>query len=129
MIERMKERAPLVRPLLVPLVLYVGLLVLSTRWLAQNPDSTWRYVIALTPLAPGVFIAGGVVRAILKLDELQRKILLEGLAISFMGTFILVLSLGLLGLVDVPQLNGIYISLIMVVLWLLGKFWATRRYG
>lgn len=129
MIERLKERAPLLRPLLVPLILYIGLLALSTRWLANNPDSSWRTLVALSPLLPGVFIAGGVVQGILKLDELQRKILLEGLAISFMGTFILLLSLGLLGQVDVPQLNGVYICLVMAVLWLLGKLWATRRYG
>jgi uncharacterized membrane protein (DUF485 family) len=129
MIERIKERAPLVRPMLVPLVLYIGLLAFSTRWLAENPNSTWRYMIALSPLVPGMFIARGVVRAILQLDELQRKILLEGLAISFMGTFILLLSLGLLGLVDVPQLNGVYVCLVMGVLWLIGKLWATRRYG
>ena len=129
MIERFKERAPLIRPLLVPLMIYFGLLFFATRWLPENPNATWRYLVALSPVLPGVFVAVGIVRAILNLDELQRKIILEGLAISFMGTFILLLSLGLLGMVDVPQLNGVYVCLVMVVLWLLGKFWATRRYG
>ncbi len=129
MIERLKERVPLLRPLLVPLILYIGLLAFSSRWLPDNLELSWRTLVALSPLLPGIFIAGGVVRAILKLDELQRKILLEGLAISFMGTFILLLSLGLLGQVGIPQLNGVYICLVMAALWLLGKLWATRRYG
>jgi hypothetical protein len=31
MIERLKERAPLLRPLLVPFILYIGLLVVASR--------------------------------------------------------------------------------------------------
>jgi hypothetical protein len=85
-------------------------------------------VVALLPMIPGLVIAFGVIRAILQLDELQRKILLEGLAFSFTITLTLVMSMGLLGLAGVSQLNGIYIACVMAVLWLVGKLWATRRY-
>jgi hypothetical protein len=59
---------------------------------------------------------------------MQRRILLEAAAISFVGTFFLVLSIGLLAQVDVPQLNGTYIGLFMMVLAFLGKLWSSRRY-
>jgi hypothetical protein len=128
MLERVKERAKLIRPLLIPFALYVGSLAFASYWMEAFPQSSWRYIVALLPMAPGIFIALGVVRAILKLDELERKVLLEGMAISFALTLILVLSMGLLGLAGLPQVNGIYIGLVMIVLWLIGKLWMTGRY-
>jgi hypothetical protein len=128
MIERFKARAKLIRPLLLPLVFYIVLLFFSVNWLEAYPLSPWRFMVALLPMIPGVFIALGVVRAILRLDELERKILLEGMAISFTLTLILVLSMGLLGLAGIPQLNGVYIGALMALLWLVGKLWMTRKY-
>ena len=128
MLERMRERARLVRPLILPFILYLLFLVVSTNWLEANPHVPWRAAVALVPMIPGVYIALGIVRAILQLDEMQRRILLEGIAVSFAGTFVLVTSFGLLGFADVPQLNGSYISLFMALLWLVGKLWAARRY-
>ncbi len=128
MLERIKERRKLIRPLLVPCILYIGLLAFSTNWATENPESPWRVAVALTPMLPGIVIAFGVVRAIMQLDELERKALLEGLAVSFMGTLMLVMSMGLLSAAGIVQLNGAYIALFMVVLWFIGKLWATRRY-
>jgi hypothetical protein len=128
MLEKPRQRMPLIRPLFVPLILYIGLLVFSISWLTRNPGSPWRYVVALLPMLPGIFIAAGVVRIINQLDELDRKIIFEGIAISFALTFILTTSLGLLGLAGIPQIGGEYIALFMAVAWFIGKLWATRRY-
>jgi hypothetical protein len=128
MIERAKERFPLIRPLLVPLILYIGLLTWSVHWLEVHPDSTWRYAAALAPLLPGIFIALGIIRAVRRLDELAQKILLEGMAVSFFFTLILTLSLGLLGMAGLPQPNTVYISLFMVVMWLVGKLFFSGKY-
>jgi hypothetical protein len=128
MIERAKERFPLIRPLLIPLVFYLGLLAWSLNWLQAHPDSSWRYPVALAPMLPGVFIAFGIVRAIRKLDELAQKILVEGMVVSFVFTLVLTLSLGLLGMADFPQPNVVYISLFMVVMWLVGKLFITGKY-
>jgi hypothetical protein len=128
MLDKPRERTKLIRPLFLPLILYIGLLVFSLSWLDRNPDSPWRYIVALLPMVPGLFIALGVVRIINQLDELDRKIILEGIAISFALTFILTTSLGLLGLAGIPQIGGEYIALFMATAWFIGKLWATRRY-
>jgi hypothetical protein len=128
MIERAKERFPLIRPLLIPLVFYLGLLAWSLNWLQSHPDSAWRYLVVLAPMLPGIFIALGILRAIRKLDELAQKILLEGLAVSFAFTLVLTLSLGLLGMAGLHQPNTVYISLFMVVVWLAGKLFFSRKY-
>jgi len=128
MIERAKERFPLIRPLLIPMVLYIGLLAWSLNWLQSHPDSAWRYLVALAPMLPGIFIALGILRAIRRLDELAQKILLEGMSVSFFFTLILTLSLGLLSIAGLPQPNIVYISLFMVVMWLAGKLFFSGKY-
>ena len=128
MIERMKARAKLIRPLLFPLVLYISLLGFSLNWVESRPASPWRFVIALAPMVPGIWIAIGVVRAIQQLDEMERLILLEGIAVSFMGTLILVLSLGFLQMAGFPPVSGVYIGFFMMVIWLVAKLAIHRRY-
>lgn len=128
MFERAKERFPLIRPLLIPLVLYIGLLAWSLNWLQSHLDSTWRYPVALSPMLPGIFLVLGMIRAIHKLDELARRILVDGMAVSFLFTLVLTLSLGLLGMADFPQPNMAYISLFMVIMWLVGKLIITGKY-
>ncbi len=129
MIERFKARARLIRPLLVPLLLYIGFLAFSVRWLGGHPGSAWRYAVALIPMLPGIWMAVGVVRAIQSLDELERRILLEGIAVSFMGTLLLVLSLGFLEFAGLSAVSGTYIGFFMVMLWLVAKLLIHRKYG
>lgn len=128
MLERMKTRSKLVRPLLFPLILYIGLLAFSMNWLDHNPESNLRFAVALLPMLPGIFIAIGVLNAIKKLDEMERKAIVESSAVSFMLTMILVMSLGLLNIADLPPVNGVYIGLFMVVVWLIAKLWIHRSY-
>ena len=128
MFERIKQRAKLIRPLLIPFIFYIGLLAFSIKWLEENPKSSWRIAVALLPVIPGIIIALGIMRSILQLDELERRILLEGIAFSFAMTFILVLSFGLLDFAGVTMLNGSYIALFMAIFMLIGKLWGNRRY-
>lgn len=128
MLERFKERFHLIRPLLVPFILYIGLLTFSLSWIEQYPESIWRYPIALIPILPAIWIAIGIIRALRKLDELARMVLYEGLAIAALLTFIVSAGLGLLEIAGLPKLNSIYIALFMVVAWLFGKLLVTRRY-
>ncbi len=126
--ERMKKRAKLIRPLLVPMVLYLGLMFFAVYWAPANETSPWRYVVVILPIIPGIFLALGVVRASSRLDEMERRILLESATFSFTLTLILLISQGLLGLVDVPQLGSASIAAVMCFLLLIGKFWGNWRY-
>ena len=66
--------------------------------------------------------------AIGSLDELQRRIQTEAIAIGFAGTAIVVLGYGLLGLAGVVQLNWGLAVLVMLPMWLIGKLWTMWRY-
>ncbi len=126
--KRIKHRAKRIRPLLLPLVLYIGLLALAVMWAPDMGTSPWRYVVVLLPMIPGLFLAYGVVRATSKIDEMERRILLEAVAFSFIFTLILLLSFGLLGLVGIPQPSPVIISAIMCFLLVVGKLWGNWRY-
>jgi len=126
--ERIKERLPLMRLLFVPLIFYIGLLAFAMGWLEANPVSAWRYPVALIPMVPGLFLVIGLVRAIGKLDELARKILLESMVFAFALTLILTMGLGLLGFAGLTSPNPIYIAFFMSLAWLVGKLWISRRY-
>lgn len=126
--QGIKERAKRIRPLLVPLVLYIGLLALAVSWAPKMDVSPWRYVVALLPLIPGIFLAFGIVRVTSQIDEMERRILFEAVAFSFIFTLILLISSGLLGLVGMPQPSPVIISAVMCFLLVIGKLWGNRRY-
>lgn len=63
------------------------------------------------------------------LDELQRKIQLEALAIAFTGTGILGAGYGFLQNAGLPAIeDGMFIWPAMVGLWAIGYMLASRRY-
>lgn len=126
--QRIKQRAKLIRPLIIPLILYIGALAFALQWLGSNPASSWRLPVAILPTLPAIAIAIGLVRAISRLDEMERRILIDGTAFSYLVTILLVLTMGMLGIAGLPQLNGIYIAAIMLLLWLVGKLLGNRRY-
>ena len=126
--QRITQRAKLIRPLLIPLILYIGLLAVAVTWAPTMELSLWRYIIALLPMIPGLFLAFGIVKVSSQLDEMESRILLEAVAFSFIFTLILLLSFGLLSLVGVPQPRTIYIVFTMCILLVIGKFWGNWRY-
>lgn len=127
-IKRIKERAKRIRPLLVPLVLYLGLLAVAVSWAPTLENSVWGYVVALLPLLPGLFLTFGIVRVTNQIDEMERRIILEAAAFSFIFTLLLLLSFALLGLVGVPQPSNTWIVFIMCMLLIVGKLWGNWRY-
>ena len=127
-LQRIKQRAQLIRPLLIPLISYIGLLAVAVSWAPNMKPSVWRYAVALLPMLPGLFLAFGILRVSAKIDEMERRILLEAVTFSFILTLILLLSFGLLGLVGVPQPSTIIIVSIMCMLLVVGKLWGNWRY-
>lgn len=62
------------------------------------------------------------------LDELQRRIRTEAIAIGFGFTALVVMTYGMLGLVRLAQPNWVFVTLPLVVGWGLGKFWTLWKY-
>ncbi len=126
--SRIKQRLKLFRPVWVPLILYLGMLVLVVSWAPRFADTIWGYLVVMIPLIPGIFIAVGIFRAMAQLDELERRIIFEAVALSFTLTLLLLLSLSFLSMVGDPQIRTDFILLFMAITLVIGKLWGNWRY-
>ncbi len=90
-----------------------------------------QVAVALAPVPFFGFYILRWVRAIRSLDELQRLITLEALAIAFPLALLLILTLGLLHAVDALDMRQFdYLRLWPMVFWFyfIGLFVARKRY-
>jgi len=83
---------------------------------------------ALVPTAAGTAFIVTIGMSIASLDELQRRIQTEAIAIGFAGTAILCLGYTLVGLAGVPPVSWGYVIVVMLFMWLVGKLWTMWRY-
>ena len=90
----------------------------------------WRVIIALIPAIPTAIMVWVMAKAIMEMDELQRKIQIEGLAFAFGGTAFATLFYGMLQIarVGLPHISTLFIYVLMVALYGIGTLLAGRRY-
>lgn len=67
-------------------------------WGHLDGSSPWRYVWALLPVIPAVWIVRAVVRHLTRSDDYQRRLLLQGLAVGFAVAMIAAMTVGFLGI-------------------------------
>lgn len=79
------------------LVAYAVVLVGVLGWGHLDGHSSWRYVWALLPVVPALWTVRAVVRHVHRIDDYQRLLLLQGLALGFAIAMITSLTVGFLG--------------------------------
>ena len=82
-------------------------------------------LLAIVPAA-GFVLALGL--AIASLDELQRRIQTEAIAIGFAGTALAAFVMLVLGWAGVPTLSWGWVLVAMTFMWMVGKLWTLWRY-
>ena len=110
------------------LLAYSVLLLASIQLTSAYPDALWRFPVALAPMAPFVYGIFACVRYVQSIDEFQRIVALEALAIAFGGTAAVTFGYGFLELAGLPHVNWTFVWVVMGVCWLLGDVVAHRRY-
>ena len=104
-------------------------LFLSNAILARGVEGeTLGILIALIPMVPGFFICGVVVNHIRHMDEMQRKLQFEALALSFAGTALITFSYGFLEGLGYPRMSMFVVWPLMAALWVVGVTIGTLRY-
>lgn len=87
------------------------------------------YVLSsLLAIVPAIGFVYAIATAIASLDEMQRRIQTEGIAIAFAGTAVVVIVVSLFGLAGIPSPNWGWLLVVMVFMWLVGKLWTMWRY-
>ncbi|MEM8978149.1 MAG: hypothetical protein AAGD04_01570 [Pseudomonadota bacterium] len=115
--------------MIVGLIAYVAALFVSNTLLSQDVSQPLRIVVVLLPMLPAAFLCGVIVFAIRGLDEMQRKLQFEALALSLAGTALLTFSYGFLEGVGFPKMSMFVVWPLMAVLWCIGVLIGRLRLG
>ncbi len=115
-------------PVVISLMLFFALTLVSILLRGETEDPLLRIAIGCLPALPVAAATLFIGRAIGKLDDLQRRIQTEGIAIGF-GIFIVLVSIySWLTLFGVPQVSWIFAAPAMALCWAAGKLFTTLRY-
>jgi len=115
--------------MLVGFAAYAATLVASQKMLANHLDSvTARVLLSLAPMLPAIFICCVIVRSIAELDEMQRKVQFEALALAFAGTALITFGYGFLEGAGLPKLSMFAVWPLMASLWVGGVIFGNVRY-
>ena len=89
-----------------------------------------RIIIALIPAIPAAILLWLMAVEIMRMDELQRKIQIEGLALAFAGTCFVTPVYGMLQIagLGLPHISTLYVYVLMILLYGIGTIIAGRRY-
>ncbi len=96
--------------------------------LDQEISQVQRYWIAALPLLGWTGVVVTIGMAIASLDELQRRIQTEAIAIGFAITAIFIGGYALFQFAGLPEINLGLALLAMSAAWLIGKLWTLWRY-
>jgi len=116
------------RRLVLAIVVYAAILGPSIPLISANPDAAWRFPLAIAPILPFIYGIVGYVRYLRSVDELQRRIALEALAIAFGASAAITFGYGLLQIAGLPEINWSFVWAVMGGCWILGAIYADRRY-
>ena len=111
------------------LLAYLMVLVGSVTVLQANREADWRYYVAVLPVLPAALVIWIFLRALGRLDELQRRIHMQAFGFSLGTTALATFAYGFLEGAGMPHLNWTYVLPLMAVLWALGAAIFKWRYG
>ena len=106
----------------------VLVLVMSLRFLRENPDSPWLIPVAVAPVIPIVFIMLAVIRFVRRMDELQRRIHLEAVIISFLAAMMFCITYGFLENVGFPPFNTMFVGVGMAMFYAITRLLVQWKY-
>lgn len=109
--------------------LYAGLLVASNLIDdAFHVTGGARIALALTPMIGAAAAGWAVMRGIWRMDELQRRIQLDAIAMAFLATALITFGWGFAEEAGAPRLSAFLVWPVMAVCWMIGLVIARSRY-
>jgi hypothetical protein len=111
------------------LALYAALLVgAAALEHAVQPTGAAKVAINLVPMIGAVVAAWVIMRGLSRMDEMQRRIQFDAIAMSFLGTALITFGWGFAEGAGLPHLRAFSVWPIMGTLWALGTAVAQLRY-
>lgn len=118
--------------MITSIVLFIGFWAVARGLLKQSELSeSLRVIFALLPIGPFAWMLWNFIKGAASLDELQRKIQLEALAIAYPVMMVFIMTIGLLDIavgLSYENFGLKHLWYYMPMFYFLGLFIATRRY-
>lgn len=115
--------------LAIGFIAYIAMLFLSQKLFAGGIEGkAARILVTLIPMLPVVFICSVVIRSIRHLDEMQRKLQFEAIALAFVGTALITFGYGFLEDEGFPKLTMFVVWPLMATLWVIGVMLGRLRF-
>lgn len=116
------------REFVIAMVLYIVLLISVVLLLRNIEGTVWRALLAVLPVIPVGFGMSAFIRFLNRMDELQQRIQLAGIAFAAGAVGMLSFTYGFLELAGFPRISWLWIFPALIMLWGLGVAVASRRY-
>lgn len=116
------------RNILVMTFVYIATIFVVIIFLENGIASPWNLVLAVVTLIPGFGLVIVFLDAIFSLDELQSKIMTQGITFAFFSSLMVFFTLGIIELAGLEPIPMIFIPLIMALFMAVGKLITMRRY-
>jgi hypothetical protein len=110
------------------LLAFLMILVGSVTVLQGSGAAAWRYFVAAVPAAPAGIVIWLFVRALSRLDEVQKRVQVQALGFSLAATALLTFGYGFLEGIGWPVMNGTLVLPLMALLWGVGMIAIALRY-
>jgi len=99
---------------------YLMVLVGSVIAVGANPSVDWKYWVALLPVVPAGIVVWLTVRALSRLDEVQKRMQMQAIGFALASTALLTFGYGFLEGAGLPHLNWTWVLPLITSLWGLG---------
>jgi hypothetical protein len=110
------------------LLAFLMVLAGSVTVIQANGEVSWRYLIAAVPAVPAGLVIWLFIRALSRLDEVQKRVQVQALGFSLAATALLTFGYGFLEGIGWPTMNGTLILPLMALLWGMGMIVIALRY-
>jgi hypothetical protein len=110
------------------IIAYLMVLVGSVTVVQGNPAAGWKYYMAVLPVVPAAVVIWLTVKALGRLDEVQKRTQMQALGFSMVATGLLTFGYGFLEEAGLPHLNLTFVLPLMAVLWGVGLAALRLRY-
>jgi hypothetical protein len=126
--QLMQYRPGAIRRVILIAGLFLVLILVSFEFIDDISNTNLKTILLLATAGAFLLFVLALGLSIAGLDELQRRIQTEAIAIGFGFSAVAMLMVGLLSQVGVQLPNWVYAGLPMTIGWGLGKLWLIWKY-
>ena len=114
--------------LALAMICYGIVLIISLKLIPSVTRGWLQVLVAIAPVVPVIFVLASIVRLLSRIDEMQRRIHLEAMALAAGITALLALTFGFLENAGMPRLSGFWTFASISLLWAVFAIILQRRY-